>query len=143
MSKIGAPSIPAIRSNDVKSLQNAFNAVTSRLLALEESLGGTSGAAKTNLLAILSAQPDGIVVKISGQLVTRQITGTDGVNVKNPTGATGDLVLSTNLADSEPNGFVVKSGDTLITRVLVAASGSGITITDEDGVANDPTFHVP
>lgn len=42
----------------------------------------------------------------------------------------------------QPDGFVVKVGGVMTTRVLIAGSGAGIVIDNEDGAAGDPTFRL-
>lgn len=142
MATIGKPVIPAVRTNDVKSLQNAFNAVNSRLQALEATLSSVAGVAKTNLLQNLGTQSDGIVVKANGLLVTRTFEVDSGLAIKNASGVAGNPKVSISFETTD-DGIVVRVGDQFVTRVLLAGSGAGITITDEDGVAGDPTFHVP
>ena len=44
---------------------------------------------------------------------------------------------------TQPDGIVVLSAGTLITREIVSLSGSGITVTDGDGVLGNPTINTP
>lgn len=144
MSTLGSPSLATLRTNDVKSIQAVFNQVTQRLAAIEQALGLVPGG--TSLLTSLTTQADGLVVKYSGQLVTRRLAVGDELTVDNPTGALGDPKITVPfIADvlDQPDGFVVKTGTDAVTRVLIGGSGSGITIHDNDGVAGDPDFTVP
>lgn len=128
---LGTPTIPTLRALDMRSLQGSLNAIESRIKAIETALGGTTGqtVSVSELLRNLMAHPDGFVVKTAGALVTRDL-------------ATDDIPLLVGL-DSQADGFIVKIGTGTDTRILVAGSGSGMTITNGDGVANDPQFTVP
>lgn len=146
---LGSPAIPNVRADprtgavDVRSLQNALNAIGERLRQIETTLGGTVSADNVGLFSALSTQVDGLVVKANGVLVTRKLDVGEGLSVSNPTGAVGDPKIGAPvLADltTESDGFVVRSGSGAVTRVFIDGSGSGIAITNPDGVGGDPAF---
>jgi len=144
VSKLGSPAIPTLRTNDVKAIQQALNAIGERLRQIEAALGVLPG--QTGLFEVLNTQANGLVVKADGLLVTRKLTVGSGLNVDNPTGAAGNPKVNAQvLADltTQPDGFVVKTGSDAVTRVLIGGSGSGITIAHPDGVAGDPSFSTP
>src|ERR1700747_331038 len=111
---LGSPSIPTLRTNpktgtvDERSLQGVINALGERLRQIEALLAPASAttSAAGGLLAALSTQDDGLVIKSNGQLVTRKLTVSDGLQISDSTGAKSLAISAPMLDDltTQPDG---------------------------------------
>ena len=141
MATTGKPAITIPRTNDQRAIADAVSNIKLRIEAIENALAlvaGQTGQTLQSLLQNLINQSDGIVVKTAGALTTRALDVGAGLTVDNPSGVAGNPKVSLDVSGA---GLLVYTGSGLVTRVLQSASGSGISITDPDGVANDPAFH--
>jgi hypothetical protein len=120
----GKPAVPVVRNADPRTLEGAFNAIRERLRLLDAATNTASTevgvvrnrAASAAQIAVLQAQFDdlqaaiggeiltqlqsllnaasGFVVVSGGELLSRTLTAGDNITITNPTGASGNPVIS-------------------------------------------------
>jgi hypothetical protein len=124
--------------------------VMQQLKQLQDTLNTPTGVTVQDALNNLLKQPDGVVVKISGTLLTAPITAASGLALAPKTGSGNTAaqgVLTVPLlagVAAGSDGLLAKTGSgALQPRTLQVASGSTITIDNPDGAGGDPTFHAP
>ena len=118
---LGKPSIPVLRSVDLREVQGAVNAIRERLKALDFSLSdlilqtGSIRTGNSQAIATLQAQIASLIALVGGPAIAEL----------------QDLL-------QQEDGFVVLVDGDLLTRVFV--EGAGIQITNPDGVDGAPVF---
>lgn len=124
--------------------------VMQQLQQLQQQLTTPSGSTVQDALNNLLKQPDGVVVKIAGTLLTAPIGSDSGLSLAAKTGsgniaAQGMLTvpLLAGVAGGS-DGLLAKAGaGALQPRTLQVASGTSLTIDNPAGAGGDPTFHSP
>lgn len=112
----GKPAVPVIRSNDVRDVEGALNAIRERLRKLD-----AEAASLARQVTILQNAGSGSLSSILAQLAILQAA----------IAGAAFIALQT-LVEIGPDGIVIRSGSNLITRTLEA--GSNVTIENGDGV---------
>lgn len=125
---------------DGRAMAQFCQNVALRIAAIEKALFLSPEQTLQAQLQGLVNQPDGLVTKVAGVLRTRSLEAGAGITITNPDGKTDAPEISLAATGA---GFLVLTPDGLVTRVLVVASGTALTIADDDGQAGDPTFHGP
>jgi len=122
--------------------------VMQQLEQLQRQLMTPSGASVQDAINGLLKQPDGVVVKVAGNLFTAPIGDTSGLKLtvkQSPSSTVTNAALTVPLlagvADGA-DGLLAKSGaGALQPRTLVAGTGFVFTIDNANGAGGNPTFH--
>lgn len=67
----GKPSVPPLKTNSVRDLNNMVSQLTARLTAIEAVLSIGNGQTLQQILQTLMSQADGTVIKKNGNLTTK------------------------------------------------------------------------